>query len=989
MNFSNSRRKNIKMKRSNIFSKIIILLALTSVVLTFQRCEVEFFDEETTVSGQTGSIIGIVRDKQANALADVEVKAGDKSVYSNLDGTFVLSGIPTGAKKVISFSLDGYAPNQKVADVVANDTFYVQAALDKWACSIEVPSAQENTVSFQNASVKLPANSLVDEDGNTVNGNVKVNATWFDPTDSTYAEVFPGDFVGEDLNGNEVLIESFGFITVEIKQGDKELDLASGQTSEITLPVPSSILGNAPSTIPLWYFDEERGTWVEEGSAILQNGKYVGDVGHFSYWNADKEMETSIIKGRVVCDDGITPVPDAHVKVIGLDYNSSSTVLTDQAGWYELPVKSEARVKVRASRYVDWDVVAYSQSEIVNTATAQGMINVPDLLLDCSDAYSFIYGIYAWDLVAAWAVGENGTILERFYTSSGSNIVWVAQKSGIDQALYAIDCPSYDNFWVVGSKGTVLHSTDRSASWQKVGIGTVADLFDVEFHKGYYGWIVGAGGAIYNTVDRGQTWNPQNSETVDTLTSCSFISPLEGWVCGTVSGTNGIILHTTDGGNKWNYQNSHIPEDLNSICFIDKDNGWAVGDNGRITRTQDGGQTWTPQQSGTLEDLNEIDMYKIQNGNGCIVGNNGVKLITRDGGQSWEPDIFINFPNNIDIEAVDVDNDGWFWIGGADQLENDLTKIPEPTNGWRRQSSGVNDTLWAVKAVSSNEAWVVGNNGVLLYTDNAGSSWNDKKFMNNHLYVVEQKGSNIWIGGNDCFWISYNNGNSWIDANFIPAGESIVQLQFTDSFNGWAFLSNSAPYQDLTKRTKTVYQTTNGGLDWTKVSNLPPGPSSTYRDFHFIDAQTGWITDLNDEFDQRFPTLFSTVDGGASWSFEVFPNSEGTYYTEIFSLDGSKIWFYDGYFQKSEKENGKQWNSTNNPLVGIRYLSFVNDSQAFAIAEPDLLYYSQNGGQTWLKSGDQNNNSIESVTFYDMFNSQYGWLVDTKGNIYYTESGGK
>lgn len=973
-----------------IYTKgIALLLVLVLFSLIFNHCQVDFFDDNPSTNGDTGVVVGIVTDMQEQGLADVEVSAAGQQVYSATDGTFLLANIPTGEKKTITFSLDGYATSQKVAKVAANDTAYVSASMDKWGRVTDIAVNQDNTVTFQNASVKLPANGIVDENGQAVSGNVTVSAAWFDPTDPNYGDVFPGDFSGEDSNGNEVAIESFGFITVEITQGDMELDLAPGKSSEITIPVPASIQSNAPATIPLWYFDEEQGFWIEEGSATLQNGAYVGSVNHFSYWNADKEMETSILKGRVVCDDGTTPVPDALVTVIGLDFAWSTMVLTDAQGWYEFPVKSDSKVKVRARRLVDWDVVAYSKWEVVNTAPALGMITVPDLLVDCSDEYSFIYDIYSWDLVAAWAVGENGTILERFYTGSLQTPEWVKQLSGTVQALYAIDCPSYDNLWVVGSKGTVLNSTDRSQTWNLVDIGTIADLYDVEFYDGYYGWIVGAGGVMFRTTNRGQNWTSLvYNGTVDTLKSCSFVSPLEGWVCGTVIGTNGIILHTQDGGDTWEHQNSHVPEDLNSICFIDRDNGWAVGDNGRITRTTDGGKNWIPQASGTMEDLKGIDMHKVKNGGGYIVGNNGVGLDTWDSGDSWDPDILLDIPNNINIEAVDVSNDGWVRIGGGNQFYTTVTKSPDITAGWRKQSSVASDTLWGVKAVSNTEAWVVGNSGMLLHTENSGNTWNNKTFINKHLYVVEQSGSHVWIGGKDGFWLSNDNGTSWSDANFLPPGKSIIKLQFTDGSNGWALVSDDAPYYDLTFRIKTVYKTTDGGQNWALVNTLPLGPSSTYDDIHFIDANTGWITDLNDALNQHYPTLYSTNDGGINWTSEEFPISYYTYYTEVFSLDGSKVWFNDGYFQKSEKEIGKQWNSTSFSLHGTRYLTFVNNSNAFAIAEPDLLYYSQNGGKTWLHSGDQNGNKMYGVTCYDMFDEQYGWLVDYKGNIFFTNTGG-
>jgi photosystem II stability/assembly factor-like uncharacterized protein len=752
--------------------------------------------------------------------------------------------------------------------------------------------------------------------------------------------------------------------------------------------VPSSILANAPATIPLWYFDEEQGTWIEEGSATLQNGSYVGNVGHFSSWNADAPIQTSFLKGRVLCEDGITPVPGALVVAEGLDYTGWTSTYTDTLGWYILSVKANSQVKLQASNTNEYGVpITFSKEEIIATGNPQATINVPILNLDCSNQLSYIYDIYSDSKETGWAVGENGKIYEKTEAN------WVFKPSGTTQALYAIDCPSYDNFWVVGSNGTVLHSTDLSNSWSLKGIGTTYDLYDVEFNRGYYGWIVGENGSIFATVDGGQNWTPQISGTVQTLNACSFISPLEGWVCGTTLNNQGTILHTTDGGQNWSPQSSGVPENLIDICFISALKGWAVGGNGTIITTVDGGQSWQTQNSGTTENLNAIDFWKIEGGGGYIAGDNGIHLISTDGGNTWSDDAFSQVPTNTNLFAVDVNSTGIVWVGGNEVLYS--YELPDVVYGsgfgWAPQESTV-DSLWAVHAISQSEAIVTGNGGTLLKTTNGGNSWASIGNFNQDLYTIDIMGNTVWVGGKEIFSISNDLGVSWQNVNFIPAGQCMTKVQFVDQNHGWALLSDRKIYKQHNPfynnySPTTAYFTTDGGLTWNKMSHLPPGETAYFDDFIWIDAQTGFYADLATNSADNIPKLYTTTDGGNTFDTENLEYSKfevsNFFKVRSFAIyaNSSKLWLYDGEHQYY-KELGKALCSSEAEIIIPHSLVFFPDEIGWMLGTYGI-FKSLNGGQTWNQT-----RSVTHVSNLDMWDSSTGWTSNLLGHIFFTDTGG-
>ena len=220
------------------------------------------------------------------------------------------------------------------------------------------------TVAFSGTTVVFPANGIIDSKGKPFTGSAQVKATYFDPTNPLFYGCFPGEFAGVRSNSTETGIESFGFINVEIMNNAEKLQLASGKPAQFTMPIPAALRTRAPQTIPLWYYDEVQGKWIEEGSATKQGNNYVGTVAHFSSWNCDMPTQTSWLEGHVVDANG-NPLSFANVKAIGVDYTGSSSVRTNDAGYFKVAVKSASTATVLASYYI----VSGTAQTVVTPAT--------------------------------------------------------------------------------------------------------------------------------------------------------------------------------------------------------------------------------------------------------------------------------------------------------------------------------------------------------------------------------------------------------------------------------------------------------------------------------------------------------------------------------------------------------------------------------------------------------------------------------------------
>jgi hypothetical protein len=338
------------------------LLALASVILlSLSGCGGGSGDSGTTPPPQTqaGIVSGQIADAQTGApLVGVEVKIGALKASSDVNGKYVVTGVPVGAEVVAQFSKAQYASNFATVEVNNVRTSVANRQLAKVAVRQELSAATGGTVSLAGsaAQVQLPAAGLVNAaTGAPFSGTVVVEMTPVDPGQSP--NLMPGNYRAQ---GEALPIESMGALQVELRDGAGALlNLAPGKTATIRIPVPAGA-ASPPLTIPLFYFKEATGLWVREGMATLTGNPpqqyYEGQVSHFTFWNADQTADTIYINGCVVNASGL-PL-DATVSATGIDYFGSARAQTSADGKFRVAARRNSQVEVRADSADDFASVA-------------------------------------------------------------------------------------------------------------------------------------------------------------------------------------------------------------------------------------------------------------------------------------------------------------------------------------------------------------------------------------------------------------------------------------------------------------------------------------------------------------------------------------------------------------------------------------------------------------------------------------------------------
>lgn len=371
----------------------------------------------------TGSVAVQVTDATTGApVANATVSSGTLSVATDAQGQATLSGVGTGERVVVRARAASHADGLETVSVASSTTssLAIQVLPIGTQQTIAAASGGTITVPGSSAQVTLPANGFVVEGGGAYTGPVTVTLTPIDPTQNVAA--MPGEYLASTPSGT-AMMESFGALSVQLTgtSGEK-LNLASGQTA--TLRIPAASRATLPATIPLFYFNEATGLWVQEGSSTLTSGAqpyYEGTVSHFSVWNAD-QIASTVRYISCVKDAAGNPVAGVRLLSDGIDYSGTASAVSDATGRFELPVKLGGTATVIGQRDTQ-----LTNTVSVGPLSADQTQDTTCLVLSSTNA--------AISIQLTWGASPSD-VDSHLYLPDGTH-VYFGEKGSLAQAPYA------------------------------------------------------------------------------------------------------------------------------------------------------------------------------------------------------------------------------------------------------------------------------------------------------------------------------------------------------------------------------------------------------------------------------------------------------------------------------------------------------------------------------------------------------------------------
>jgi hypothetical protein len=283
----------------------------------------------------TASLQGRVVDENGIPVQGAVVTSGAATTSSDINGVFSFTGIPMSSRfGFVKAVKQGYYIGSRSIITNAGASNYVNIQLMPRTVTgtFAAPTGGKVAVSTGDTAVFAASSVVEASSGTAYTGMVTVYANYLNPTDPNLYKYMPGDLRGIGSDGYETALQSFGMIDVEMQDAaGNPLQLASGQQATLIFSIPDSLLSIAPASIPLWYFNDTTGRWIQQGMAVRQGNSYIGLVEHFTFWNCDAPMGTVNFQVHVIDQFG-NPLAYRYIQ-FQLDGYGARGGYTDSTGF--------------------------------------------------------------------------------------------------------------------------------------------------------------------------------------------------------------------------------------------------------------------------------------------------------------------------------------------------------------------------------------------------------------------------------------------------------------------------------------------------------------------------------------------------------------------------------------------------------------------------------------------------------------------------------
>lgn len=221
-----------------------------------------------------------------------------------------------------------------------------------------------------------------------------------------------------------------------------------------------------------------------------------------------------------------------------------------------------------------------------------------------------------------------------------------------------------------------------------------------------------------------------------------------------VVGADGLVLTSPVGQTDWLRQELEGAPALVDVAACPDQGFVALSMDKRVWFSADHGQSWTPKALDTAEDVLAITCAPD---NGVwVVGSFSTVLNSSDAGDTWSEASFEEDAMLTSIEFLDATT---VFVTGEFGL---ISRSDDGGKNWNAPEFIPNDFYTqGAHFTSANSGWVAGLSGQILYTEDAGASWQRQAAATESpLYGFYQSGERLFAYGDHAVVLEFD-GSQW------------------------------------------------------------------------------------------------------------------------------------------------------------------------------------------------------------------------------------
>ncbi|MBN2010579.1 hypothetical protein JW960_14630 [candidate division KSB1 bacterium] len=332
------------------------------------------------------------------------------------------------------------------------------------------------------------------------------------------------------------------------------------------------------------------------------------------------------------------------------------------------------------------------------------------------------------------------------------------------------------------------------------------------------------------------------------------------------------------------------------------------------------------------------------------VGNGGLIIHSHNAGRSWER-------QSVIISTAAPENPAQQQSTSMNSpVQADLIKkqaaYTQTYNSFNlnlTSQGNPSDSMWFVNLhdicfADANHAWIVGDNGTVIYSTTSGTNWlANQSFDGNRLESVSFIDSETgWIiDRSRTTYVTADGGSAWQ----AQAMQSYSRQQSNTSAS--IQLGNNIRIQFLTPdigwkiSDGFIFRSNDGGRTWSEGFRTRLPNFELLQCLYFIDENTGWVAN-------QAGAIFHTINGGQTWNRQYSRGAASIH--SIFFQDsehgcavgdsGSILLTLDG---------GNNWINASSPISdALNDIILTSATSGWAVGENGAIIATIDGGQNWF-----------------------------------------